>query len=161
MKIIVLFFLSIAFVSCVSVQIQPKKIKASSSYSFENPKSNFEKKESNDVDHLWIDSKSGNTISIRSACNDPADPDLASVRLASLDGLVIEKEMFNKNIEYNKREALHSLQEVRLDGISVNIEIINFTKDSCYYILSHIAVNKNFQSTKKDFETFVSKFKVP
>ncbi len=161
MKYLLSILSLISLISCVSVQLQPKKISTSKNYEFANPSAGFSKKESKDVDHLWIHDSNGNSISVRSACNDPADPDLQSVRVASLDGLKIEKEVFQKNTEYNKREALHSLQEVKLDGILVNIELLNFTKNNCYYVLSYISVNKNYSVNKKDFDQFLNNFKVP
>ncbi|MEQ1875741.1 MAG: hypothetical protein ABL958_03785 [Bdellovibrionia bacterium] len=128
---------SLSFVSCfllaacVSVQLGPNAPDSASDVSFTAPTEPFEKFAVQDVDRAWKNKTNGNSISYRTACNDPAEAEIKTIEQGIVEGLDASKVELSETTQYNSREALHSIVQGKLDGIATKIELMIFKKNNC------------------------------
>ncbi|MFK8139176.1 MAG: hypothetical protein AB8E15_12515 [Bdellovibrionales bacterium] len=160
MRSIVSIIALLSLNACVSLDLQ-KDIPTAEGVLFAAPKSGFESESVDNLDHHWIQKSTGNSISLKSSCFDPADPDLNYLSQSSFNGLKVEEEIKTETIQYNKREALHTKKKVNIDGIKVIVELVVLKKNNCNYILSHVGIDKNFNTSAGTFAEFTKSFKAP
>lgn len=146
--------------SCVSLDIEPETEQAEDLF-FSAPKAPFVEKDTESLDAYYIEPKTGNSISIKSACYDPADPSLKSLEKSAFNGMTVVKVLNTKTEEFNNREALHSQRLVKIDGIPVIVEMMVFKKNDCNYIITHVGVEKNFNVTSTHFKDFLKDVRAP
>jgi hypothetical protein len=142
------------------LDIEPETEKAEDLY-FSAPSAPFIEKDTENLDAYYIEPKTGNSISIKSACYDPADPSLKSLEKSAFNGMTVIKVLNSKTEEFNKREALHSQRLVKIDGIPVIVEMMVFKKNDCNYIITHVGIEKNFNKTKSHFNNFLKDVRAP
>lgn len=160
MRMICYFSILILLTSCVSVSLKPKEVSKSKNYEFTIPQKKFIQTNNPDVDYFWIHQTNGNSITLRTSCNDPVDPKLETLEKLSLQGLEVHKKILLRKIKYNSREALESLSQCNLDGVDINIHLVILKKNNCNYVLSYLGISKNFNQDKEVFANFVNNFEV-
>lgn len=146
---------------CISLNIGPKGPEKSAGAVAKPPPSTYTELKGVRADGAWRNSKSGNTISYLSTCNDPADPSLDMATDEVLSGLGPTKNLVQKKIEFEGREALDSEAEARVEGIPTKIHALLFKKNGCLYTLSLVGLAKSFEAGQADFENFVKGFTAP
>jgi hypothetical protein len=146
---------------CVSVQIGPKGPDTAKNVKFEPPPDPYEKFEIPDVDKAWKNKKNGNSISFRTACNDPVESEIDSIQHVIQDGLDSATVESSVKTMYNGREALQSVIQGKLDGVSTKLEVMIFKKNRCTYTLTYVALPQNFKKDQSVFEIFLKKFEAP
>lgn len=160
LRIALLLAFCSTFSACVSLSLSPET-KVSKDLYFAEPQSNFESRDSDNLDGYFVEPASGNSISIKSSCYDPADPKIETLEVAAFSGMTVVKEVKRAKTQFSKREALHSLKEVRIDGVPVMVEMLIFKKNNCNYLISHVGVKTNFNKTKNDFDSFLKNVRAP
>jgi len=146
---------------CVSVSIGGKAPQKSHEMKYVAPAQSFKEKKSVDVDDSWRNEKNGNTISILSECADPTDPSLEQIHSGIIAEIEKSQVIENHHIDYNARDAIHSVVDGQVDGVQTRFELVVFKKNNCTYVLTYAAVAKSFADNQRDFEEFVKGFKVP
>jgi len=157
----ILLGVSLFNVGCVSVNIKPKTLKHSTEYKYQAPASIFQKLENDQTDLAWQNQKSGNTIAVLSECSDVRDPSLADLEAETSQALNEPQVLKTQNLNFEDREALRSLIEGKLDGISVKMDVLTFKKNSCSYTLTYMGRSQGFEKDLATFESFIQGFKVP
>lgn len=147
--------------ACVSVQLSSKEAVVASNISFVAPASPFEKLAVQDIDRAWKNSKNGNSISFRTACQDPVESDVKTIEQSIVNGLDAATLEKSETVPYNGREALHSIVQGKLDGVGTKIELMIFKKNDCTYTLTYVALPKNFPSDQPTFQKFLKEFVAP
>lgn len=146
---------------CVSVQLGPKGPDLAKSVRYAAPGQPFQEFNLQDVDKAWKNSKNGNSIAYRSACNDPVETELDSLQQAIMEGLDSAKLETNERTAFNGRDALHSVVQGKLDGVATKIELMIFKKNNCTYTLTYVALPKNFATDQSAFQQFLKSFEAP
>ena len=146
---------------CISLNIGPKGPEKSASAVAKPPPSSYTELKGLRADGAWRNSKTGNTISYLSTCNDPADPSIEVATDEVLSGLGATKNLVQKKVEIEGREALDSEAEAHVEGIATKIRALIFKKNGCLYTLSLVGLAKSFESGEVDFEHFVKGFSAP
>lgn len=153
-----LFFLISLLSACVSIDIKQKELLKSNQIEI-NPPKNFSSKEIEGLDYYWMN-ENGNSISVKTACDDPADPLLSDIEKASLNNLEVLTAISRKNIMFNSRAALKSQSFIQLDGVAVFLELFIFKKNNCNYIISYVGTKQNYQKQLQDYENFLKNIRV-
>jgi hypothetical protein len=147
--------------ACLSVQLSPKSADVASNVSFNAPSEPYEKFAVQDVDRAWKNRSNGNSISFRTACNDPVESEINSIQQMIVDGLDAANIEKRETVQYNGREALHSVIQGKLDGIATKIELMIFKKNNCTYTLTYVALPKNYAQDQAVFQKFLKEFVAP
>jgi len=145
--------------ACVSVKIPTGAGNPAKDVKYADPTSPFKEIKVTSGDKAWLSSKTGNTISYISDCNGSADPSLQQIEGESLAVLDKLKIVQTQNLEFNGREAVRTLAQGEVDGVSVKTELVVFKKNGCNFTLSFGGVAKTFDSEKTYFEKFLESFK--
>jgi hypothetical protein len=163
-RIVVFYCLIIAVSSslgCVSVNIGGKAPQKSHEMKYHAPASSFKEKHSPDVDDSWRHEKNGNTISILSECGDPTDPSLEQIHTGIISEIEKSQVLEKHHIDYNARDAIHSVVDGQVDGVQTRFELVVFKKNNCTYVLTYAAVATSFGDNQRDFADFVKGFQIP
>jgi hypothetical protein len=153
--------LSLLFAGCVSVNIKPKALLHSKEYKFQAPDSSFRKIANEQTDLAWQNEKTGNTIAILSECSETRDPSLSDLEGEMSQALNDPKLLKTQNITFEDRDALRSLIEGKVDGVTVDVDVLTFKKNSCSYTLTYVGRAQGFEKDHAVFENFLKGFKVP
>lgn len=149
------------FTGCVSIKIGLPKPQRSKDMKFNRPPSIFKKAQSPDLDYSWRDDKNGNSISVLSECNDTPSASLQQIQEGVIDEITNSNPVEIDHITYNGSDAIHSIIDGTVDGVSTRFELVIFKKQHCTYILTYAGVANVFGDNQRDFETFVKGFQVP
>jgi hypothetical protein len=57
-------------------------------------------------------------------------------------------------VPFDRREAMHTLLQAKLDGVAMRYDIYVMKKDGCVYDLVYVAAPERFEEGAKDFERF-------
>lgn len=147
--------------ACVSVELPSTKSRKSTDMVFNTPAAPFEELKSESADKVWLSTKTGNTISFLSECENMADPSLKQLENDSLSALGNPQIESTSPMSYNGREAVQTTATGSVDGVAIKLKLLVFKKNNCSYTLSYAGVAKNFSSELKRFDDFVKDFKVP
>jgi hypothetical protein len=156
--------IGLVFVSlsgCVSVSIGNSKIEKDLDTKYVAPPKPFVEVSSSDQDKAWRNQKNGNTISFLSECNDPSDPPLEQIQSGIIAEIDNAKTIQNDRVEFNSRDAIHSILDGNVDGIPTRFELMVLKKSNCIFILTYAAVLRDFATNQKQFNAFVKSFVVP
>lgn len=159
-KIFILLFLSLSFSACVSIDMQPET-QSAEDLNFKSPGGSFKERDAENLDAYFVDDKTGNSISLKSSCYDPADPSIENLEMAAFGGMTIVKEISKTQVQYSGREALDTKKLVKIDGVPVIVEMRIFKKNNCNYLIGHVGVEKNFDKTAKNFSQFLNNLRTP
>ena len=157
---LLLLLLCLCFARCVSIDMQPK-IKAADDLAFVPPSREFVRRDTDGLDAYFIEPKTGNSISLKSSCFDPADPSIDNLTKAAFGGMTIIKELANNRIRYSDREALNTKRLVSLDGVPVIVEMLVFKKNNCNYLVGHVGVEKFHSQTASAYQHFLNNLRTP
>jgi hypothetical protein len=157
-----LLSLSLLLASCVSVNLKPKAALHSTEYKFQAPaSSSFRKIDSEQTDIAWQNEKSGNTIAVLSECSETRDPSLSDLEAEVSQVLSDSKVIRSQPTTFEEREALRTLIEGKIDGVSASVDVLTFKKNSCSYTLTYMGRSQGFEKDHAVFENFLKGFKVP
>lgn len=157
----ILISLCFAVMGCVSVNLKPKAPLHSTEYKYQAPDASFRKLDNEQTDLAWQNEKSGNTIAVLSECSETRDPSLQDLEAEMTQVLNDHKVIQSQPLTFEEREALRSLIEGKVDGISVSVDVLTFKKNSCSYTLTYMGRSQGFEKERKVFENFLKGFKVP
>lgn len=156
-----LLIFSLFTMSCVSVQIGPKKGEPAKNIKFKPPPEPFVSIDSSDVDYGWKNGINSTSISFRSVCNDGVDPTLDSIQQSLIYGLENVQIQKSQRIPFKEREALNSVVVGKLDGIITKMEFVILKKNNCTFTFSYIALEKTFSLDQPAFKNFLNAVEVP
>ncbi len=150
------------FTSCVSVNLGGGSAgKRAEGVHIVAPKSPFSKETRADLDGAWINSKSGNTISYLTDCQDNTDPSLDSIVQGAMTGLSDLKIDSTSNEMVQEREARRVVAVGKVDGVPSKIDLMVFRRNHCIYLLSYVGVQKAFEQDHAQFDEFIHGFRAP
>lgn len=152
------FFLSL---SCVSVDLPQKKTVPAKNLSWTPPSRPFVANELPQADQAWQVPSDGSTLSFHSDCNKTNESSLDEV-LTNLMGALEDRTLLhNERIIFNGRTALKAQIKGTVDGVKTQLAVLVFRKNNCLYNLTYAALEEHFLSHLRDFEKFLTDFKVP
>jgi hypothetical protein len=146
---------------CVSVSIGPKGPEKSKDVVFTAPKSPYKQVKGLRADDAWQNPENGDSISYFSTCNEQSDPTLENATDEMISAFGETKQLSQKKLEFNGRDALDTVGEARVEGVPTKIHALVFKKNGCLYTLSLIGLAKHFASGEKPFDDFVKGFQAP
>ncbi len=147
--------------ACVSVELPSSKSRKSTDMIYKAPAAPFEELKSDSADKVWLSTRTGNTISFLSECENSADPSLKQLETDSFSALGSPEIESTAHMSFNGREALQSTATGSVDGVAIKLKLLVFKKNNCSYTLSYGGVAKNFSFELKHFDEFTQGFKVP
>lgn len=159
-RFIVYIFLHFT-IGCVSIQMPPNKGIKATEIEFVAPAEPFTEIKSESMDRAWLSSKTANTISFISDCNNPSDPSLEQIQNETWAVMTKLNVVDSKNFIYNGREAISTTAIGEVDGVPVQMQVLVFKKNNCSYTLNYGGVSKYFDSEIEYFNSFIKKFKAP
>jgi hypothetical protein len=157
----ILMCLFLAATGCVSVDISKSEVKKAAQVKIQNPSSPFQEFSSDTVDRGWRNNRNGNTISYVSDCGNPYDPSLESIEAGVISGLTGLKRVSTEEGFFNDRASRQSVFKGSVDGIPSQVQLLVFKKNNCIYVLSYIAVQKNYDTDLATFDKFLKGFVAP
>jgi hypothetical protein len=158
----VIFILPIFILSaCISVSIGPKGPEKSKNVKVVAPAAPFKEVKGLKADGAWQNANNGNSISYLSTCNEQADPTLEVATDEVISAFGETKQLSQKKLEFDGRDALDTEAEARVEGVPTKIRTLVFKKNGCLYTLSLIGIAKHFAKDGASFETFVKGFEAP
>lgn len=155
--IIGLFFLP----SCVSVKLGNEDIKKSNQVQYVSPSEKFRPIELKNADKAWQNKNTGTTLSFLSVCDDTADPSIESLQSSTLRGLDQVQVNSSDTQKYNNREAVRTVATGKVDGVSVQLLLMIFKKNSCNYTVSMVGLVEKIDTDKNEFDKFLEGFVAP
>lgn len=159
-KHILLIAFCFSVIGCVSIDVAPET-ESAEGLVYKSPGGSFEKRDTDTLDAYFVDKKSGNSISLKSSCYDPADPSIENLESTAFTGMNIEKEISKQERIFNSREALDTKKLVKIDGVPVLVRMLIFKKNNCNYLVSHVGVEKSFSMTESNFKNFLDHLRAP
>lgn len=153
-----MILMTTALAGCVSVSIPKEEVIKSTRYQFTEPTEPFQKINSEYADHAWRNLKTGNTLVIFTDCGSSRDIDLSSLENESLLAISNPQVIQTNRFQFNDREALRSLVSGNIDGVSIQMEVLNFKKNTCNYTISYFGKNQTFDQDKELYNQFIKGF---
>jgi hypothetical protein len=147
--------------ACISVNIGPKGPEKSKNVNLTPPPAPYQAVKGVKADGAWQNPHNGNSISYLSTCNEQSDPTLEIATDEMISAFGETKQLSQKKLEFDGRDALDTEAEARVEGVSTKIRALVFKKNGCLYTLSLIGVSKNFAKGVEPFENFVKGFQAP
>jgi hypothetical protein len=109
----------------------------------------------------FFNDKVGGVIQTNSACRDDADSaPLTALTNRLLIGYTERRDLTAELVELDRREALHTIIEAKLDGVPVTLDLYVMKRDGCIFDLSFAAPVARYAEGKSDFDRFVHEFSV-
>lgn len=155
------FAFALASAGCVSVNIGGSTAQKSSGVTVSEPAAPFARMTSKQADSAWQSRTTGNTISYLSTCNDAADPTLETAFNELTSSLESPRTLRSETKTFNGREALSAEVAGLVDGVKTRVAVMIFKRNRCLYSLSFVGVEKNFDSERGRFQSFLDGFKAP
>jgi len=155
-----LLILGLTHVSCVSVNIGPKKAGRAENIRTSPPGNSFQSISETAADQAWQSQKTGNTISYLSECPEPA----MSLELLTSESLAVLKNnhvIEQKTKFFNGREALATRAEGTLDGIGMKMQALVFKRNGCSFLITYAARKDRFNDELHEFTQFLESFQAP
>jgi hypothetical protein len=87
--------------------------------------------------------------------------DLKGLESEALSALNNMQVISHESWTYNDREALRSMSEGQVDGVSVKMSLVIFKKNNCSFTLSYVGRSSLFPANQTEFSAFVERFQVP
>lgn len=157
----ILIFLAFFLSSCVTVQIGSQKQKRANAVEFTSPKSPFEEMKTDSVDRAWQSTKTGNIIAYHSQCENNTEPTLDKLAQDAISPIEQSTVLNQEKLMFNSRQALNLMAKGQVDGVSVQMALIAFKKNSCSYVITYNGVDKEFANEVAEYEEFKRSFKAP
>ena len=147
--------------ACISVNLGPKAPEKSKNVTFTRLPPIYRELKDVRADGAWRHAKNGNTISYLSTCNDPADPSLEVAAEEVVLAMGTPKNVSQKKLDFDGREALDTEAEARVEGVPTRIHALVFKKNACLYTLSLVGLAKSFAQGEADYAQFLKGFIAP
>jgi hypothetical protein len=154
-------FLGLALLcqSCVSVNLGPGKAVRAKNVEFTPPANPFKEMGGADTDKAWQSEVTGNVIAFFSECGS-SDPSLSALLAESLQSLNDSQVEERKDMDFNERTGLFAKAIGRVDGVPVALQILVFKKDGCNFTLTYNGKSNLVAREARQFDGFLSSFKV-
>ncbi|HBF11802.1 MAG TPA: hypothetical protein DDW49_00170 [Deltaproteobacteria bacterium] len=108
---------------------------------------------------LFQNTRTNSSISLDVFCNGAFDDaPLAALTSQLFYGFTEFKNLEQKIVGLDQREALYTRVSAKLDGVSLALETVVLKKDSCVYDFVHTSKPVNFEKDKVDFSKFWKNF---
>lgn len=146
---------------CVSVSLPSSKSHRAEGIQWQSPSAPFEELKDASADQAWMSKKTGNTISFLSECGANGDRSLELLQSEALQALNSAEVLHQELKEYNRRQALFSTAQGKVDGIPVKVRLVTLKKNECNYTITFSGLEKNFESELAFFSSFIEKFEAP
>lgn len=104
---------------------------------------------------------SGATLSVSSVCDRYEDATLDSLASSALSPLIEQKELHRSTFMLQGREALEVLVQGKVDGVKVEVDLVELRKDNCLFDFSIQQASKILPKLRTDFFEAVNKFRYP
>ena len=161
LKILILILPSLILSACISVNIGPKGAEKSKNVKVVAPAPPFKEVKGLKADGAWQNTNNGNSLSYLSTCHEQVDPTLEVATDEVISAFGETKQLSQKKLEFDGRDALDTEAEARVEGVPTKIRTLVFKKNGCLYTLSLIGLTKYFAKDVSSFESFVNGFEAP
>lgn len=105
------------------------------------------------------DRASNGSIDVYAKCGeDRLDTSLVALRTQLLIGFTERTFREEKVVPFDRREALHSIVDAKLDGVPVSLDLYVYKKNGCVYDIVYVARPQSFESGVQSFEAFAAGF---
>ncbi len=152
---------SLVMQGCISVNLGPKGPSKSKNVNVQAPDAPYRQIKGSPADGAWQNPENGNSISYLSTCNEESDPSLEVATEEMISAFGETKQLSQKKLEFDGRDALDTEAEARVEGVPTKIRALVFKKNACLYTLSLIGVSKTFGKGEKPFNDFIKGFQAP
>ncbi|GAC1357762.1 MAG: hypothetical protein NVSMB47_10840 [Polyangiales bacterium] len=99
------------------------------------------------------------SVDVYAQCGkDALDTSLVALRTQLLIGFTERNLHDEKLVSLDRREALRTVVDAKLDGVPVTLDVFVLKKDGCVYDLVYVASPGAFPSGVQAFESFVAGF---
>jgi hypothetical protein len=149
------------FSGCISVNLPSASGQKATSVTLQPPANPYSEIKGKNTDQTWLSSKTGNTISYISDCNNPSDPSLQQIESETLNVLGNLKIISSETPIYNGRIALQTVAQGEVDGVPVKMRMMTVKKNGCNYSLIYAGVSEKFAAEIQQFDGFLKGFKAP
>ena len=157
MRFFLLIFLSLA-TGCISVRLDPNKIKSSKQVSYLKP-GGFSWIKSNFADRSWKDSND-NIISYHTECSNEPAPDVEVIFDKYVAGLLTVEDAEKTKFRYNDSLAIRTAFLSEIDSIKRQIDMVVFVKGYCHYNIMLVGRPDKISQAKGVFDDFIESFRV-
>ena len=105
------------------------------------------------------DTQSNGSVDVYAKCGeDRLDTSLIALRTQLLIGFTETNFKDEKVVPFDKREALRTVMDAKLDGVPMSLDIYVYKKNGCVYDIVYVARPQNFDQGVQAFESFVAGF---
>ena len=105
------------------------------------------------------DRASNGVVDVYDQCGkDALDTSLVALRTQLLIGFTERAFRDEQRVQLDRREALRTLVDAKLDGVPMTLDVYVMKKDGCVYDLVYVARPGGFQAGVQAFESFVAGF---
>lgn len=120
----------------------------------------FQKIDLSGADAAWKSKQTANTISYQTDCSVNVIP-IEKQRADVLSTIPNAKLTSSRISEFDERESILSDVEGKVDGIPLQLQILNYSKNGCRYTVTYAGKKKNFESELDIFNKFLNGFRAP
>lgn len=107
----------------------------------------------------FFSSHVGGIITSGSACREDSESaPLSALTNRMLIGYTERVERSSELVDLDHREALHTILDVKLDGVPLTLDLFVMKRDGCIFDLSFAAPVARYPEGKADFDRFVHGF---
>ena len=105
------------------------------------------------------DTTSNGSIDVNAKCGeDQLDTSLIALRTQLLIGFTETNFREEKVVPFDRREALRTVLDAKLDGVPMSLDIYVYKKNGCVYDIVYVARPQRFDQGLDAFESFVAGF---
>lgn len=106
-------------------------------------------------DYGWMNQDDGRILISNSFCNEFQNQSLSLLALKTINSMSEGKLTQEKKISFHNREALEVEGQGKVDGVGVNLKVLNTRRNNCYF--DFIAITPLSVGTKgsEDFKIFL------
>ncbi len=109
----------------------------------------------------FFNNEVGGVIQTDTVCRDDAEAaPLTALTNRLLIGYSERNDLSSELVQLDRREALHTIIEAKLDGVPVTLDLYVMKRNGCIFDLSFAAPVARFAEGKDEFERFVRGFVV-
>lgn len=143
---------------CISVRLDPNKIKSSRQVSYLNP-TGFNGFKSSFADKSWKDAFD-NIISYHTECSNEPALDVEVVFDKYVAGLSKVEEIEKTRLTFNESLAIRVSFLSELDNIKRQIDMVVFARGYCHYNIMLVGDPATVSNAQEAFNDFINSFRV-
>jgi hypothetical protein len=112
-----------------------------------------------DNDLAWVSTSSEHSLAVDSTCDPGEDAPLEILTNHLLMGFTERERLAQEMESLDGREALRSRYRVKLDGVTIELELLVMKKDGCVYDFVYQSPPGHADDKRADFDRLVHGFK--